>query len=166
MSVSLLKVLPVSLLKEHGWCTCCPTPRPIHRTESGEEWAHLGSETFADTFHVHRSYSSSDCDGTYYDENVLRITSVTDPHNPNDHDRYTLWNEAVRQAVWGHAAKMTIEIDTGSPYGPRDYDQHRASFSEVHDEGYRNTELRGCTDTMCDIGYREHRDFRAESMGY
>jgi len=159
-------------LTEHGTCTCCSPPRPVHRERTipddrtagsrGEEWAHDDDEIFATVFHVHAHHGGTDCDGPMERSHTYQLTSLvwenifTDPERiergPDDND---LWAHLVRMDVPVHAESATVNISEG-----------HMDWSERTDEGHRGGSLDACYDPGCAYDGDSQRDHYAERMGY
>lgn len=135
-------------------CTCCREPRPMRQEAPGEEWAHVNDETYAEVFHVHTESESTDCDGRYHREDVLRINTYNECAGVED--KTDLWRHTVEGAIATYSM-CTVEING---------EDRTAEVCERHDEGYRNTSLRGCSDPSCAYTDSEFRDFSAEAAGY
>lgn len=135
-------------------CTCCYPGRPMIQPEPKGEWAHADDDTYAEVFHVHSDGESTDCDGRYSRSSVLRINTFNE--RAGVEDKSDLWRHAIESAMTTHG-RCTVQIDG---------EEHTAEINENHDEGYRATSLRGCTDPGCAYDDSEFRDHRAEAAGY
>lgn len=155
-------------------CTCCPEPRLIAR-EGGadsEEWAHVDDLMFAETYHVHDSSTSRDCDGRHDSWHAtpigqLRWDRIFAADIAEGHDRtptrHDLWTQMLRFDIpsnpWSHGT-MTVTRLEDRP------GMYEATIHEDTDEGSSTTHLKACDDPWCDDLATGQRDYFAEAAGY
>jgi hypothetical protein len=100
--------------------------------------------------HAHYSRQSSDCDGSYYHENIVKATDI----------RVVIDESSFCDYMVSSTVNFFDENGTLTVEGP-----HSFTWSKRTDEGGECVSVQFCSDPDCNEP-AQYRDYRAESMGY
>lgn len=134
------------------FCTCHPQIGSLPIAQVDGDWRHADGSP-ARTYHIHKEWTSRDCDGLYTGSQTFLPQQ--------DQDILPFWEDAIKNNLSFYSVG-TLKFNRRDMFK----EGFSAEWDETTEEGFSHWEMKTCFDPECAYEKDSRRDHSAEAAGY